>query len=389
MFSQHCELPNDLVLNFNAKKKLNRNKKVICLVIPTLQSGGMERVMSELADYLSHKNDGELHLVLYGKGREIFYELPESITIHQPDWPFDNRKRARHSMKTMLFLREKIKKIDPDTVLSFGEYWNSFVLIALFGLKYPVYISDRCSPVKNLGKTHEFLRRYLYPRAAGIIAQTSKAKSVYMEKQLNDTIRVIGNPVRDISQNSIPSEDVDNEKIVLTVGRLIDTKHHDRLIDIFKEANPGGWKLIIVGGNAIKQDGLSRLTKKIEKAGLSREVELAGTVNEVDKYYSKSKIFAFTSSSEGFPNVIGEAMSAGLPIITYDCVAGPNDMVKDGENGFLIGLFDDRSFERRMRELMADEKLRNKMGKRSKELIQKFDKNTIGEEYYTFISRDL
>lgn len=341
--------------------------------------------MSELAEYFSRKNV-ELHLVLYGKGREIFYELPENITIHQPDWPFDNSKRTWHSIRTLLFLRRRIKKISPDALLSFGEYWNSFVLIALFGLKLPVYISDRCSPAKNLGKTHEFLRQTFYPRAAGIVAQTSQAESVYQEKRLNQNIRVIGNPVSEISKNTTLANSDKKEKIVLTVGRLIDTKHHERLIDIFQEANPGGWKLIIVGGNAIKQDGRGRLTKKIRGSGMEQYVKLTGTVGNVEHFYLTSDIFAFTSSSEGFPNVIGEAMSAGLPVIAYDCVAGPDDMIKDGKNGYLIDLFDDQMFVNRLNELMTDEELRKKMGAQSKELIKKFNKNAIAEEYYQFLT---
>lgn len=342
--------------------------------------------MSELADYFSRKENVELHLVLYGKGREIFYELPENLTIHEPGWTFDNSKRTWHSLRTLLFLRKKIKKIRPGAILSFGEYWNSFVLIALFGLKFPVYISDRCSPAKFLGRIHEFLRQTLYPHAAGIIAQTSKAKSVYLEKKLNHTIRVIGNPVRDISQNSSPPDVIDKENIVLTVGRLIDTKHHDRLIQIFKTLNKSNWQLIIVGGDAIKQKGMLKLKLLISDLNLENQVFLAGTVKKVDEYYHKSKIFAFTSSSEGFPNVIGEAMSAGLPVITYNCVAGPADMVKDGENGYLVDLFDDKTFEDRLRKLMNDEDLRERMGEKSRELIQKFNVDAIGEEYYRFIT---
>lgn len=339
--------------------------------------------MSELAGYFDHIEDVELHLVLYGKGREVFYSLPENIRLHKPDWPFDNDKRFWHTIKTLLYLRKTVKKINPDRILSYGEYWNSFVLLALKGLHYPVYVSDRCKPDKFLGKLHERLRNWLYPAAAGIIAQTSVAKSVYLEKGLNKNIKVIGNPIRDIQNDS---DTVEKENIVLTVGRLINTKHHDRLIDIFNQADAEGWKLIIIGGNAIKQDGMGRLRKKIDELNLNSKVILTGTISNVEEYYLKSKIFAFTSSSEGFPNVIGEAMSAGLPVVTYNCVAGPADMVKDGENGYLVDLFDDVTFDERLRKLMNDENLREKMGKKSRETIQKFSVDTVGKEYFRFIT---
>jgi hypothetical protein len=74
----------------------------------------------------------------------------------------------------MIFLRKKVKLIKPDSILSFGEYWNSFVLIALIGLPYPVFISDRCSPDKEFTRIHTILRKWFYPKAKGIIAQTIK-----------------------------------------------------------------------------------------------------------------------------------------------------------------------------------------------------------------------
>lgn len=338
--------------------------------------------MSELAGYLDQKKDVKLHLVLYGKEREVFYTLPEDITLYKPDWPFDNKKRLWHTVKTLFYLRRTVKKINPDRILSYGEYWNSFVLLALKGSHYPVYVSDRCKPDKFLGKLHERLRSWLYPGAAGIIAQTTVAKRVYLEKVLNQNIKVIGNPIREIKNDGVT---VERENIVLTVGRLIKTKHHDRLIDMFNRIDADGWKLIIIGGNAIQQDGMGRLKGKIDELNLNRKVILTGTVSNVEDYYLKSKIFAFTSSSEGFPNVIGEAMSAGLPVVTYDCVAGPADMVKDGENGYLVDLFDDETFEGRLRKLMNDEDLRERMGEKSRELIQKFNVDAIGEEYYRFI----
>ena len=131
------------------------DKKIICLVIPSLQAGGMERVMSELAWHFSTKKEVELHLVLYGINQEIFYTLPDNIVIHKPKFRFKNSFRLFYTLKTLGYLRKTISRIKPDTVLSFGEYWNSFVLLSLLFKKYPVYVSDRSQPNKSLGRIHE------------------------------------------------------------------------------------------------------------------------------------------------------------------------------------------------------------------------------------------
>lgn len=207
-------------------------KKTICLVIKSLIPGGMERVMSELAGHFSSQENINLNLIIYGKERTIFYELPEDLKIHKPSWQFDNNKRLWYTIKSLLYLRGKIKELNPDIVLSMGVKWNNFVLLALSGLSSDLYISDRCQPNKKLSFIQETLRKLLYPRAKGIIAQTQIAKNIYVSRGLNENIKVIGNPIRTISCKETYSN---RENIVLTVGRLIDTKHHDRLIDIYRD----------------------------------------------------------------------------------------------------------------------------------------------------------
>ena len=101
-----------------------KNKR-IAFVIPSLQPGGMERVMSEIIEFCSRKPEVELHLVLFGIKREIFYEIPKSILIHKPDFEFDNTKRSWHTLKTIYFIRKTIKIINANTVLSFGELWTN------------------------------------------------------------------------------------------------------------------------------------------------------------------------------------------------------------------------------------------------------------------------
>jgi len=288
-------------------------KKIIALIIPSLQAGGMERVMSELAAY--------------------------------------------------------------------GEYWNNFVLMATFGLRFPVYISDRSQPNKSLGKLHDWLRVVLYKKAQGIILQTQKAKEIYQEKFSTINIDVIGNPIREIEN----TQGYKQENKILMVGRLIESKHQDRLIKIFSQLKKPNWKLIIVGYDHLNQNNSINLKKLITKFNLEDNVVLAGKQSNVERYYLTSKIFAFTSSSEGFPNVIGEAMAAGLPVVSYDCIAGPSEMISDMKNGFLVPLFDDDTFAMKLNKLMEDEDLRKLMGTNAKKDIKKFDRNIISKEFLEFI----
>jgi GalNAc-alpha-(1->4)-GalNAc-alpha-(1->3)-diNAcBac-PP-undecaprenol alpha-1,4-N-acetyl-D-galactosaminyltransferase len=355
--------------------------KKICLVIHSLGIGGMERVMAQLAAQFTERENTEVHLLLIGINREIVYQIPGSVKIHRPDFVFDNAKRTVNTFKTIRFVRKTVRKIDPDTVLSFGELWNNLVLLSLYGLKVPVYISDRSRPNKDLGKLHNILRNWLYPAAAGYIAQTKEAEAVCKQNDWNNNIKVIGNPIRKVK--NIPG--VEKENIVLTVGRLIPTKHIDRMIQLFAKINNPEWKLVIVGGDALRLSLSKELKKLISELNLEDTVILEGEQKEVDTYYNRSKVFAFTSSSEGFPNVIGEALSAGLPVVAYDCVAGPADMITNGENGFLIEEFDDETFREKLELLMFDKKLRKNMSLNSKKIISNYNVEEIANQFYNFI----
>ena len=156
---------------------------------------------------------------------------------------------------------------------------------------------------------------------------------------------------------------------------------------MFAGLNQDNWKLIIVGGDALNQHNMSKLEKLVETLGAKNKIELAGNQKNVESYYKRSKLFAFTSSSEGFPNVVGEALSFGLPVVSFDCVAGPSDMIEDGINGYLVDLFDYKDFSEKLFRLMKDEELRNTIAGKAPLTISKFKKDVIARQYFDFITK--
>ena len=323
----------------------------------------------------------EVHLVLFGRSPKLFYRIDNKVHIHKISSGFNNKLRIIESFKRLSYIRKTVKNINPASVLSFGTQWNNFVLLALLKTPYPIFVSDRGSPIRKYKVSQEKFRSWLYPKASGIIVQTNKAYQIISKRFPKSNIISIGNPIRNISADKYPEK----ENIILSVGRLITSKHHDRLIKLFKRIDAPNWKLVIVGGNAIKENNLIKLELLIKSLGLENQVELTGEQKNVERYYLKSKIFAFTSSIEGFPNVIGEALSAGLPVVAYDCIAGPSEMIKDGENGYLVREFDDIMFQEKLQKLMMDEALMKSMGKEAKKSIQKFSVESIGKQYLDFI----
>lgn len=324
----------------------------IALVIPTFVHGGMERVMSELGNYWA-KIGWEV-TVIFLVNHKPFFEIDRNVHgVIMPQFFYKPNFASKflYSIRIILYLRRNVKRINPDSLLSFGEGYNSIVLLSTLGLNYNVFVSDRSSPDHQLGFFKQKLMKYLYPTAAGVISQTKTAKIKIQSKAALKNVHIIPNPVK-----IIPRANLKKENIILNVGRLVKEKNQLQLIQIFSKVCYGDWRLIIVGDGPLRL----RLENEIKKLDLEEKVILAGAQYDLSVYFSKSKIFAMTSISEGYPNALCEAMAFPLPVISFNCIAGPADIINDGVNGFLIEPERQMDFEYKLSSLMRDENLRTR-----------------------------
>ena len=81
-------------------------------------------------------------------------------------------------------------------------------------------------------------------------------------------------------------------------------------------------------------------------------------------------------------------MSAGLPVIAYDCIAGPSDLVENEKTGFLIPLYNKELFKKQLREMLLNENLRESMGNKAKQIIRQFSVESIGEKFKMVLTSD-
>lgn len=352
----------------------------IAFITPSLGFGGRERVLSKLINYCHDKGD-PVHVIMYAKERVVSFPIDGEVTMHEPNFSF-GKNELLYAIKSLLYIRKTVKENHIDTIVSFEEKWNRFALLAVVGLKIRRVISNRNGPYRSYGFVDSKLAKWLYPQADVLVAQTKIAKDVYEKRYRLKKCVVIGNP---IDQLNVNVDDNERENIVICVARLMKSKNHDRLVNIFSKTKNGGWKLVLVGGAFGKEDLSIKLKQQVAELGLEDKVVLAGASNDVNSYLLKSKIFAFTSDHEGFPNSIGEAMAAGLPVVSYDCVAGPSDMIDDGISGYLVPVFDDDLFVKRLDYLMTHECERREMGKAAVEKIKQFDSELICDKFYSVI----
>ncbi len=347
----------------------------LILVIPTMQQGGAERVMSELANAWSSQLH-EVHLVLLAKS-ENFYTINDNVIIHNLDFSHSGLfSKIISELNVFFTLRKILKQQQPNFVLSFMSKYNILTIFAASYLNVKVIVSDRSNPKIQLPFLVSFLRKATYKFADGIIAQTSLAKIILEKETGNRNIKVIQNPIKDILIN----ENIKREKIILSVGRLVEEKGQKYLLEAFSKIKNTDWKVVILGDGPL----LHPLKNQIEALGLKDKVIMPGAVNEIDNWLAKSSIFAFPSVSEGFPNALVEAMAAGLPCVSFDCDAGPRDIILDGKNGYLVPLKNIDIFVSRIEVLINNEELRSQLSIEAAMIANILSIEKIANDYLIF-----
>lgn len=344
------------------------------IFIPTLRAGGAEKVATILANNWSNKGHNVVLCIIYGS--EIFQEINTNVKVIA----LDERYSIYNKSKIPYYLRLTFKKESPDIIQSFLTEYNILCLASTICLNIPIFVSDRASPLVDRGWKVEFLRKLLYMRAAGVIAQTNLAKDILLNKINNKNIIVIPNPVK---LNSLEKNYAHKRNVILNVGRLVAEKGQLDLIKAFVGLGDicDSWELVIVGEGPERE----RLEKEINLSGLTN-IRLVGQKSNVDEYYCTASIFAFTSFSEGFPNALAEAMSYGLPVVSYDCIAGPRDLIDDGSSGFLIGVNDINGLANILERLILNADLRNVIGTNASNRMTKNSDILIAEKWLNFIS---
>jgi glycosyltransferase involved in cell wall biosynthesis len=126
---------------------------------------------------------------------------------------------------------------------------------------------------------------------------------------------------------------------------------------------------------------MRRLWKNVSEKYPDWQLHIHHNTKDVVKAYTAGSIFIMTSRFEGFPLVLIEAMQCGLPCIAFDCPYGPREIIKNGENGFLIPYDDDSSFIEKLTYLMEHPEEREQMGKAAQKTAAKYDKIQIMNQW--------
>lgn len=350
------------------------NNPKILIINNGLAGGGIERASVSLANYWAEKEIDVTVLALYQS--EHFYTLHTKIKFLEPGFSRKNLNQFFYVIKMILFARKHIKQIQPDAILAFSEWTNPYMIFANMGLPYPLFLSDRMNPLARLPYFSELLRRKLYKKATGIIAQSNFAKNILFAKTKTKNIKVIHNPV-----NIINKVECIKKKRIVTVGRLSPEKGHRFLIEAFADLKTNEWELSIVGDGK-ELENLKELSKELN---VEKRVIFHGHLKDFAFQLSEAAIFVLPSLKEGFPNALLEAMSVPLACITTDFFQGKNEIIENGVNGLIVKPQDAKEMTHAMELLINDESLRCKLSKNAFKVREEYSFDKIAKQYLNFI----
>ncbi|NUO09315.1 MAG: glycosyltransferase family 4 protein [Candidatus Brocadia sp.] len=354
--------------------------KKIAVLLPTLSLGGAERLVFEELSFFKHDKRFyfEIHVVfepgyLFNKFKEL--EMP----IYIWNAPHKSLRMFFIFLKIVRYLRRKRFDILHVHLLNhYGSWIGRFAEV-------------NCIATAHSDHRYDWLERLCLRQSSLVLGcgvQVVKNISSFIPKQ---KIRLLNNAIRPVvSNNNTEYEEILKQldvgkdyKIVLSLGRLIESKGYDLLVDAFKHVIKKETKVVLLLGG----DGPDRkkLEQQIMASGMQEYIRLLGFVDNVNELLEICDIYVNSSRREGLPMTLLEAMANGKPIVATN-VGSNCEVVKNEETGLLVDPERPDLLAKAILKLLNDKELRDTLGTQAFELFKKnytIEKHckTLAEEY--------
>lgn len=343
-------------------------------------TGGTERVGSLIANSLSEAGY-EIVLASIQGGDKPFFPLNKEIKVTAL---FDTPGRTLYRTPSLIFkIRRLLKDEKIDILIVIDTMSVLFTLPAVIGMPIKHICWEHFNFNNDLGKKSRRLARQLAARYCdSVVTLTERDKEYWLQgTQHKNQITAIPNPCPfPVQDNIYPKK----SQIVLAVGRLVDLKGYDLLLQAWLKVieKAPDWQLKIVG------EGKNRtsLSQFIIENNLADSVELVGNTDNVKQYYESAALFCLSSRFEGFPMVLLETLSFGLPVVSFDCDTGPAEIL-DGTGSILVKTYDTDLLADGLNTLIADIDLRASISLASKEKAEQYQSDKIIKSWVDILER--
>lgn len=327
----------------------------IVFVLSGLGAGGAEKVVNILARHRSARGDDVHVLALNAETPETYFAYDRSVRVEALGG--GSSVPVFRTVERIARLRARLRALSPDLVISFLTKVNIIVVLASRGLGLRLVLSERNNfNTQDMNPLWRLARPLAARLAERLVMQTTEAVNS-LPPPLKAKAVIIPNP---ITLQHVREKQSGTDTRVLAVGRLNRQKGFDLLIDAFADiAGRAPNMTLTIFGEGPERPALE---EQVRRLGLSSRVRLPGTTKSPVEWINAGDIFVLSSRFEGFPNVLLEAMSAGLASIAFDCPWGPSEIIDTPAVGMLVPKEDTRRLADAIARLAADATLRHQIG---------------------------
>lgn len=359
----------------------------ILLVISSLAGGGAERAVTTLSRMWAEHGD-EVRVITISSSTRDVYQLDARVSRAALDLERKSSSAVGafwNSVLRLMKLRRQIRDFNPDAVVAFMPPASILSAIAAIGTRVKVVGCERTYPPQApLGPMRELARRWGYGLLDVAIAQTRECADWLRSNTWVRAISVIPNPATWPLPNNPPTVPTDvvcraGRQILLAAGRLEAEKGFSDLLSAFASVcgECSEWDLVVVGEGSLRQD----FEQFVADHRLVGRVHLPGRVGNVADWYARADLFALSSTFEGFPNALVEALAHGVPAVSYDCDTGPRDIIRHDVDGLLVPNGQPQELAKALKKLMGNEGERKRMAQRAVEIRERLAPDAIARDW--------
>lgn len=363
--------------------------------------GGAERILTEKMNYLSQIGY-DIYLITYLQGQHpIAFNLNNKIIHIDLNTRFFTLYKYNIFKRIILqyFLKKKFRnklkdeivRINPDMFISTTYSIDLFkqIIDSMNGIKCKKIIENHVTlsyllekNINNKSLIKSIIQRYINKKNIkfakkfdSIVVLSNKESQIW--KNNNFDVKIIPNFIPSLTDTINYQQE--HSHSIICVGRLNKQKGFDLLIEAWNKIwnKYKEWHIDIYG------EGEERmfLERRISMLGLEKSIIINSPKNDIFREYFNHSFLVLSSRAEGFGLVLAEAMSCGIPCVSFNCLCGPNEIIDDGIDGILAenGNIDDLA--EKIEWMITHEKERNEMGIKARESTKRYDKNIIMRQW--------
>lgn len=370
--------------------------KIVYIHDAIARIGGVERIFAEKMNYLADVFGYEVYLITSIQGKHPF-SFPISSKIKHIDLGITFHSQYQYKYPLRLWIKWKldityekminrvVQDINPNIVIG-TTYWKGDVVCNLKCNAKKIIESHNARPFTGIndGLSRNKIINWFYLHAlqrwqkeiekkCDILVTLTKADALEWKKAKD--VRVIPNMTLLVPNSSATKK----QKHAISVGRFEYQKGFDRLIDswhIVNQKHPD-WVLDLYGYGILKEE----MEEQIKQLKIEHVLILHEPTSNISEKYQESEFYILSSNYEGFALVLIEAISNGIPCISFDCQYGPNELIENYRNGILVKNGDIQGLADAICWMIEHEEERKQMGIAAKETSKKYAPEVIMKQW--------